>query len=206
MPRAVVSLLFNSSITLWLAGGYLLSLYWIELIVLSGIRELDTVSKLKPFIIGLVVFLALIVIPLGAWNNIELVDTVYNVVLAVICLALIVFFIVASAKLERIMRRSAILSNFSHFLHKLTKFIWLVTCGLLTLVITLLLFSILDGSHRTNVFLATEFVLRIGEFVSVLCTQLFIRKDRPRGALSTSSTGEINMTAEEKNQGSVNLP
>jgi len=212
-------LLFNIPLILWLMCGFMLFLYWIELQLLSGIKELTSLSKLKPLLITFTVIIAIVLIPIVIGKSVTggvLIGDVYNAFFIICFVILIVLSSIAGVRLMRIMSvvyKSTRLSHFKLFLQKITRYLFLFNFFLFCSIATLVIFILLNAGDNHWLYLGLHIVLRLEEFSIIMCTLVFLSKKKPSQSDSSNKSGSrVEDSSEsldevfEENNSSVDIP
>jgi len=177
-------ILFNVPILFWLDAGFLVVLYWVELTSMTGIKELSNISRFRPLFFGFMIGTAATILPIGVW---EITGSIIGYYLY---MAFIFFFISGaivgvsfySYKLRKLLQPLAeepTGQTFRIFLKKVTNFVIGMSASLLAVIITLIIFVILNAITKAWVWLIMEFILRIEEFSIVMCILVLLNKRRP---------------------------
>jgi len=186
------NIIFNITNVMWLSAAYLLALYWIELQMFTGIKiGSHFLTKTKPVLISLVVVTAVIFIPLGTWCTMNAtVAWIYNFLLGVDIVIVIILFAILSYRLSKVYKTEISNEIVNKFFKKLNLYIWFVCGAFLSMVITLIIYTLLDASFSPWPYLILSTILRIEEFIALMATLLFLAKKRP----SKSKNSDTNNT------------
>jgi len=199
IPRIPSNIVFNITNVMWLSAAYLLALYWIELLKFTGIKiGTAFLTKTRPVLIFLVVITALIFIPLGTWCTMNAtVAWVYNFLLAFDIVIMVVLFAVLSYRLSKVYKTEISNEIVKKFFKKLNLYIWFVCGAFLSMIITLIIYTLLNASFSPWPYLILSTILRIEEFIALMATLLFLAKKRPSKSKGSETNNTKNSTQNE---------
>ena len=152
----------------------------------------------------MVVGSAIILFPVILWaavTNQPLSFTVYNALMSLVCLVLVAALTAIGVNLIQVLR--TIFNSVSHkrmdkFLKKLLRYIMLLDGLLISLAVTLVIFTLVQAKRRPTVYLILHWILRTEEFGIVMATLVFTRKKetRKKPKLQTSeSTSQLRQSS-----------
>jgi len=215
------SILFDLAIIVWLDTAFMMALYWIELQLHSGIRELQGVQKLRPVLYVSCVLISITVLPVGILNDyftLGATSYTYNALLGVYVIGILVFISVVGYRLMKVLDghfRSTRVVTFKIFLQKITRFLLGENIALFCLLVLMGTYSAL-GRTRWD-FIGFTIAIRTFESTAVFLILVIVNKKKPEDIQASSAesawrTGDMSRTHSEEgvkrtpSSETVNLP
>lgn len=153
-----------------------------------GVKELLSLSKYRPYLIGFLIVCLCIILPISIWRaiaNNPVSVTLYLSSLGVIVLIFIFMATMAGGNLIQIIKlgNSKLVfgsSAMEQFVDHMIIYIILLDSLLGMLVITLLLYLLLNTQAHMWIFIPLNFLLRTEEFALIASSLWFLRKKKPK--------------------------
>jgi len=176
------TIIFNLPVLLWLDIGFMVLLYWAELVKSTGIQQIQNISKLRPFLIAFVIITAVVIFPASIW--LALVPSfasngTYNGLLIVAFLLFIALSLIYGTKLLRIVKsswNSGKSEVFKVFLKKLTVFLFMLNAVTISFIIVLVIFTIINADAKPWPYIILHWILRTLEVAAVVTMLVMFSK------------------------------
>eukprot|EP01116_Phalansterium_solitarium_P014912 TRINITY_DN3281_c0_g1_i1.p1 TRINITY_DN3281_c0_g1~~TRINITY_DN3281_c0_g1_i1.p1 ORF type:complete len:467 (+),score=47.41 TRINITY_DN3281_c0_g1_i1:102-1502(+) len=146
LPTPAVALMLNFSTVLWAIGGFLVMMYWCELVHLTGPSEMSSIHRFRPALVAFAIGTAVLLFPFGLWSKLtgsRPARILYNSFAVLICLFLIMFSATFGLRLRRMLIASLAVTQ-RHgtrpppqeiFLRKLNRFVLSIAVSLSIFII-----------------------------------------------------------------------
>jgi len=183
IPVAIGSILFNIPILIWIDVGFLMLLFWVEVQKFTGVKELQSVSRLRPVLIALIICTGVVILPIGIWQGVIssiLSTAIYNGLILITVATEFIFGLIFGRRLMKIISDIWVSSReyqFKMYLKKITQLLFGSGLSVLFLVIILIFFTIFIQNKWAWVIFHSA--LSLGEFGTVLSMTLFLGKTKP---------------------------
>jgi len=192
LDSSAQALLFWVPVLLWLDVGFLVVLYWVELCNMSRIEHLLSLKKYRPYLIGIIISSAVLILPLCFWDSFSYSfasRTTLDLFLALYLLSIVAFSTYHGIRLLRFIR--GLYMPHEIFLKKVTYFLFGTNFFLLSSVILLVIYVVVGANPWFWV--SMESLLRICEFGGVIFILFLLQKKLPeRSSKNTGSSHDIN--------------
>jgi len=184
--RIAEEFFFNIPIILWLAAGFMIFLYWVELQNSTGIKQLVMVSRFKSFLVIFIAICVILMLPITIWKTFfpgQLAFTIYNTSLALIFIFLVICFTASGLNLIRTIRatyhNAVSNSRMDKFLRQLLRYIISLDIFIVLSAIMLIIFVLAEAQTNKWIYVGMHTILRLNEFSIVFSTLVFVRKKKP---------------------------
>jgi len=192
LPVPVYELFYTLPIVFWFEAGYLLLLFWVDMVLC--LKELRS-SRLKkariPLIIAFIVTFAAI-LATGIYSSFTYGTAslgVYDAVLIIILLGFLIFVFVFGTKLYILLKTIATENEVTkNFLNRTIKLMFGINAAIISLVILLIILTFEDSYIWPWIIL--NFFLRTGEFVGVFQMILVVKPVKGVGLNKSPSKQE----------------